>query len=220
MTSGASNSHGDSSDSCRTLRVLALHGSEGNSEEFATRLIPLQTGLSSSKIQLEITLLQAPFAKGGGYAWWTMPPGIRSYTAKEYQGFEESAQKLLEAWTDGYDLVLGHSQGAILLASMIALGRTPYTPPVGYILNGCGYCKPFEEQVKALSVKDVRCLFVIGSNDQITPPTIQEELRDAFETAGMQISTLNHPKGHGLPKENDVEAIQQMVDWILEKANS
>ena len=74
-----------------------------------------------------------------------MPPGIRSYTAKEYQGFEESAQKLLEAWTDGYDLVLGHSQGAILLASMIALGRTPYTPPVGYILNGCGYCKPFEE---------------------------------------------------------------------------
>ncbi|CAJ1936764.1 unnamed protein product [Cylindrotheca closterium] len=219
----------DNDSKTEILRVLALHGSEGNAEEFSERLIPLQNVLGvehdGTKIQMEITSLQAPFAKGGGYAWWTMPPGIRSYTAKEYEGFEESATRLLDQWNLGgddgkpFDLVLGHSQGAILLASMIALGRTPYSPSMGYILNGCGYCRPFEEQVKTLkpSTKDAltRCLFVIGANDQVTPPTIQEELRDAFQAAGLEVATLKHSKGHGLPKEKDTEAIQQMADWIL-----
>lgn len=220
---------GSENSGTRTIRVLALHGSEGNAEEFPERLIPLQTALASTANKLEITSLQAPFPKGGGYAWWTMPPGIRSYTATEYEGFEDSATTVLDQWNadDGdddsppFDLVLGHSQGAILLASLIALGRTPYTPSMGYILNGCGYCRPFEGQVNALKVTTTttapRCLFVIGANDQITPPNIQEELRDAFQAAGLEIATLKHPKGHGLPKEKDTEAIQQMVDWILEK---
>ncbi|KAL3928195.1 MAG: hypothetical protein SGBAC_012753 [Bacillariaceae sp.] len=217
------------------LRVLALHGSEGNATEFSERLIPLQTALlAAQNLQLDITSLQAPFPKGGGYAWWTMPPGIRSYTATEYEGFEESAKTVLDQWNGSqdysppFDLVLGHSQGAILLASLIALGRTPYTPSMGYILNGCGYCRPFEAQVNALKVTKAkttananatapRCLFVIGANDQITPPTIQEELRDAFQVAGLEIATLKHPKGHGLPKEKDTEAIQQLVDWITPK---
>ena len=117
------------------LKVLALHGSGGTAEEFPKRLEALSRALSfhtneKENLQLEITAVQAPFVKENGFSWWTMPPGVRSFNAKEYNGFEESATKVLKVWENGgFDVVLGHSQGAILVGALLALKRTPYHPP-------------------------------------------------------------------------------------------
>jgi predicted esterase len=207
----------------KTIRVLALHGSEETAEEFPSRLEPLKELLQQEPygVKLEITAVQAPFAKGDGFAWWTMPAGIRSYTADKYEGFETSASKVLDVWnSQQFDLVLGHSQGAILIASLIALGRTPYHPSNGYILNGCGYCNPFAAQVEALKITSEqqdpvpRCLFLIGVNDKVTPIPIQEFLRDGFEVAGLGVSTIQHPKGHGFPQDKD-HSMHLISEWIL-----
>lgn len=205
-----------------TIRVLALHGSEGDAQEFPLRLKPLEESLEEKHgVKLEITAVQAPFVKGSGYSWWTMLPGVRSFTADSYEGFETSASLVSDAMNSErppFDLVLGHSQGAILMASLIALGKTPYNPKNGYILNGCGFCNPFAAEVESLNVSEQdprpRCLFIIGVNDMVTPSDIQEKLRDGFQSAGLGVSTIQHPKGHGFPKDKD-HFMELIMEFIL-----
>ena len=231
----------------KKLKVLALHGSGGTAKEFPKRLDALNKALMSTStcnkaaVQLEITTVQGPFDKDDGYSWWTMPEGVRSFNAKEYTGFEESATKVLDVWeTENFDIVLGHSQGAILIASLIALKRTPYHPRQ-YIMNGCSFPNPYTQQLESLSsrtgtssvVADINnsnddddddndsssqsnVLFVLGKQDKITPNSSGEQVRDLLKKGGFTVSSCYHDGGHGFPEEdtND-EAMKQIVDWIL-----
>jgi predicted esterase len=207
----------------KTIRVLALHGSEGTAEAFPSRLDSLQTALADNDVELEITAVQAPFSKGNGYSWWNMPPGVRSFTATEYEGFDTSTRIVLEAWettSPPFDLVLGHSQGAILIAALLTLGRVPYHPAMGYVLNGVSFPNPYTAQVESLTIMDEavdapRVLFVMGVNDKITPNSTGEQLRDGFKKAGFPVSTIKHQGGHGFPGKRD-DTMSDIVDWILQ----
>ena len=210
-----------------TIRVLALHGSEGTAEEFPTRLQPLVDAFNENHdIQMDITCIEGPFSKGQGYAWWTMPPGVRSFTANEYEGFELSSNQVIDAWKAGggakdgkqpFDLMMGHSQGAIMISALLALNRQPYHPTMGYILNGVAVPNPFLKQLEALKISstdDPRILFLMGERDGINPNTKAEELRSALEKAGMSIHTIKHPGGHRVPT-NDREAVDKIIDWVI-----
>ena len=188
------------------------------------RLENLKQALKQTyNINLVIHAIQAPYEKGDGYSWWTMPPGVRSFTAEKYEGFETSQKKVLDVWTVGstteFDLVLGHSQGAILAASLITLGKAPYHPRKGYILNGCAYCNPYSSQVQSLKIEEgefvPRVLFIMGVNDKINPNSSGEELRDEFQRAGINCSTIQHPKGHGFPQDKD-HFMQLIAEWIAQ----
>ncbi len=124
-------------DTPRVVRVLALHGSEGTGPDFVERIKPLVDALLTQHVELRLTQITAPFEKGNGYAWWTMPPGVRSFTATEYGGFETSASLVVDTIEkEGpFDLIFGHSQGAILISALLALQRLPTHPSVGYILE-------------------------------------------------------------------------------------
>ena len=223
-----------------TIRVLALHGSEGNGEEFVTRLDALRRALASKSIDLEITTVDGPFPRGKGtsnylslllfakwahcffegFCWWNMPTGVRSYNAEEYEGFDTSASKVRSAWeSQSFDIVLGHSQGAILIAALIAIGEYPYHPSLGYVLNGAAYPNPYMPQLKALKVRcdeakpPPRVLCIIGQNDQITSSSIQIELRNHLERADLAVSTIEHPGGHSFPSTQD-EAIAAIANWV------
>lgn len=209
------------------LKVLALHGSGGTAEEFPNRLVALNKALSfhtreNEKLELEITSVQAPFVKENGFSWWTMPPGVRSFNAKEYTGFEESATKVLDIWeTGGFDVVLGHSQGAILVGALLALKRTPYHPPGGYIMNGVSFPNPYSQNLESLkddSDEDSsRILFLLGKRDKIAPNATGEKLRDLFGQGGFDVSSCYHEGGHGFPEEDvDDQSMKAIVDWILE----
>jgi len=207
----------------KVIRMLALHGSEGNAAEFPNRLEPLKSTLANEwKLQLEITAVEGPFPKGPGYSWWTMPPGVRSFTANEYGGFDTSASRVLAAWNDDppYDVCLGHSQGAIMLASLMALNRVPYHPRMGYIFNGVSFPNPFRQDVKKMNLQPSpggsnlpRVLFVMGTNDKVTPNETGEELRDGFQDAGVVVQTIKHSGGHAIPNGQD-QIIQAIAQWI------
>ena len=207
-----------------TIRVLALHGSEGNANDFTDRMEPLKSSLAKQGVDLVVTAIDAPFSKGSGLAWWTMPPGVRSFNAETYGGFEESATLVLDSLNNPeqqlkYDLILGHSQGAILLAAIVALGSPPYHPSKGYVLNGAAYPNPFMEQLKSLKIKSdertppPRVLCIIGQNDQITDASIQTQLRNCLQNAGLDVSTIEHPGGHSFPTRDD-DTMAAVTSWF------
>jgi predicted esterase len=221
-----------SSNAITPLKVLALHGSGGTAEEFPNRLVALNKALAFNKleVELEITAIQAPFVKENGFSWWTMPPGVRSFNAKEYTGFEESATKVLNVWENGgFDVVLGHSQGAILLGALLALKRTPYHPPGGYIMNGVSFPNPYSDELESLN-EDVptdddhddgngspRILFLLGKRDQIAPNATGEKLRNLLDKGGFEVSSCYHEGGHGFPEEDaSAETMKTIAEWILQ----
>jgi predicted esterase len=208
------------SDSPGVVRVLALHGSEGNGPDFVQRLEPLVESLSKQNLDLQLTAITAPFSKGNGFAWWTMPAGVRSFAAKEFEGFETSASLVLDAMEEQgpFDAVLGHSQGAILLSALLALGRISTHPPIGYILNGVAVPNPYRRELQSLKVQETvapRVLFVLGENDKINPIEIGEDVKASMIQAGLATSTCYHPGGHSVPV-NDENALQQISNWIID----
>lgn len=212
----------DDDNSPRVVRVLALHGSEGTGPDFVERIKPLVDALLTDNVDLRLTQITAPFEKGNGYAWWTMPPGVRSFTATEYGGFETSASLVLDTIEkEGpFDLILGHSQGAILISALLALKRLSTHPSVGYILNGVAMPNPFKEQLEALNVKDEspvppRVLFVLGENDKINALAIGETVKDAMKRAGLDVQVCYHLGGHSVPVQ-DPQAVKAISTWITE----
>jgi hypothetical protein len=91
--------------SCRTVRILCLHGKGGNGKRFVSKsLAPLrkllQNRLEQMNAEHEISFqwdfLTAPFEipsgkiineDGKGFSWWSMPPGVRSFNAVEVSSF-------------------------------------------------------------------------------------------------------------------------------------
>lgn len=217
-----------SCNSTTILKVLALHGSGGTAEEFPRRLVALNKALAfqsgdGDKLELQITTIQAPFVKEDGFSWWTMAPGVRSFNAKEYTGFEESATKVLNVWKNGgFDIVLGHSQGAVLIGALLALKRSPYHPPGGYIMNGVSFPNPYSEKLESLNEDadgnvSPRILFLLGKRDQIAPNPTGEKLRDLLEKGGYNTSSCYHDRGHGFPEESiGDKTMKTIAEWIMQ----
>ena len=208
------------SEASRTVQVLALHGSEGNGTHFIQQLEPLMDSLSRHHIELLFISITAPFAKGSGFAWWTMPPGVRSFAAKEFEGFETSASLVLDVMNEigPFDVVLGHSQGAIMIAALLALKRISVHPRMGYILNGVAMPNPYRKELESLKVEDSvapRVLFVFGENDKINPLEIGEEVKSYMVQAGFATSTCYHPGGHSVPV-NDENALQTISKFVID----
>jgi len=173
--------------------------------------------------------------------WWTLAPGARSFNAKEYGGFKESAQlvqnALLDAAANGkhYDFILGHSQGAILLSALITSRQwndlfstrtsedKKVKEPLGYILNGCAWPNPYTEQLESFRYqmeKDNTCntnapsvLFVIGSNDSINPPESAMRVRTALQKGDLDVDSCHHDGGHAVPVK-DAAALNEIMQWI------
>lgn len=128
-------------DQQKMLRVLALHGKEETGTTFRSTMNNWRDEiLLGHDVRMEIDTLDAPFEEGKGKAWWKTPEGVRSFEADDYEGFEESKEIVLEALNNAdepYDLVVGHSQGAMLAASLLAVEDLKH-PKVGYIFNGLG----------------------------------------------------------------------------------
>jgi len=194
-TSSAANTTTNSRS--ENIRILCLHGKYDNAEKFKTFLTPLREGLearSSSAVSktVQFDYLDAPFIIGqqqqqkqgkdtaiinpntsnsssSKREWWTLPPGVRSFEATEYGGFQQSADLVQNALLrENYDFILCHSQGSILMASLLCnpswidkvfdgsgscissssssnRDRALSKKPRGYILNGCAWPNPFGE---------------------------------------------------------------------------
>jgi predicted esterase len=239
------------------VRILCLHGKGNNGASFQSILEPLENDLNiklallPEKRKVEFTYLTAPFTMedeggtGTTMQGWTLPPGVRSFEAMEYGGFEESSKLVENAlFEKDYKFVLGHSQGAILLSALIScddwtnrifsFDRTKTEiareQPMGYVFNGNAWPNPYTEQVEAFTCKNVfassgrtrrapKALFVIGKRDNVNPPEGAERVREAFINGGIEVESCYHDGGHAVPV-NDAAAADKIVDWIVDLVNS
>lgn len=205
----------DCSDEPKTVRILALHGSGENHLGFVDRLAPIATALANHNTIIEWISMNGPIPNGDGYSWWTYEPGERSSTAKEYFGFQDSAAIVLGALEQSKpDMVLAHSQGAILVAALLSLNCIPDHPPLGYLLNGVAWPNPFSKQLETLRLDPApRVMFISGERDNINPIAGQERVQICLDAAGCDISVLKHAGGHS-PPTNDDQSLEAMVTWI------
>ena len=191
-------------------RVLGLHGSEGTGDSF-------RQVLAQWSNDWEIVTIDGPHEKGMGYAWWNMPPYVRSFNATEYDGYEASREAVLEAWTRP-DLVVGHSQGAILLTALLANEEIAQHPRLGYVLNGVAWPNPYTTQLEALqpasSLQQItRVLILVGDQDAINPPAQAQRVTAALRNAGYDVTVLSHPGGHGVPTREGPTK-DAILEWI------
>jgi len=219
-------------DTSTVIRMLALHGKGGSGDEFSSRLGNYHEILQNEfGTTLEVTSVDAPVSLDeGGFAWWSLAPGERSFTANVYEQFETSSdiiqtelirqpKSLKEPQQANFDVVYGHSQGAILIAALLALNRIPVHPKHGYILNGVAWPNPYAKELEALDFAQEdtpppRVLFITGGDDRINPPESQEKVKASLEMAGADVTQIQHPGGHNIPTERD-GILRQILDWIV-----
>jgi predicted esterase len=253
LSSIASNS-GDNDEKSKTvstenetiINVLCLHGKGNNGKSFQKILAPFEEQLrkkTSPPLNFQFDYLDAPFPmednKHDKLQWWTLPPGVRSFNAKEYKGFEQSSKLVEEALRHkDYHFILGHSQGAILLSALIAcdswtktvFGEKQKHHPIGYILNGCAWPNPYKNQLESYqysSSNDTNItvgnshkptiFFIIGEKDNVNPPEGAELVRNALMKGGLEAKSCYHAGGHAVPVK-DEKAVEEMVHWIAEQA--
>ena len=121
------------------------------------------------------------------------------------------------------DLVVAHSQGAILTTALLALRRLgdmerPH-PALGYVLNGVAWPNPMTNDLEALrlpqrkmslstSSQPPRVLMIVGRRDAMNPPEQATRVRDALTRAGFDVTFLQHDGGHAVP----VGSVSNAVD--------
>lgn len=238
-----------------SMRILCLHGKGGNGNQFVdSSLMPLRSLVEKrvANLDLECSVsfhwdeLTAPYeiipsgnGEDAGYSWWTMPPGVRSYNAQEYGGFEMSESMVLEKVFSPEpdtrrkaDIILGHSQGAILTAALLSIHKSLWEPsnsrPLGYILNGGAWPNPYQNSLMSITqqcpeTKDSlpRMLFIMGKNDNINPIESAMQVHDVFQKAEFNVSIVDHAGGHSVPRGRDddsVRALEEVADWIVDIA--
>ena len=140
------------------IKVLALHGKGGSGPAMARNLQPLVEATKADNWAWSFPSaphsLEAFTAQGNvkqttfktGTAWWQLPPGVRSFEASEFEGVEESLRALEKRWEEEgpFDVLVGHSQGAMLTAIVVAQalsgksGSSPLKPRCA-ILSGAAW---------------------------------------------------------------------------------
>lgn len=211
----AMDNEGDNKSHNKKFKILALHGKGSSSKEIEKALMPLYDNNYNNsnllKNNIEIDYLDAPHENG---QWWLLPPGKRSFTADTYIGFEES-DKLVTSISSDYDMLFGHSQGAILLVALLSLGKIK---PKTMVLNGVAWPNPYTNELENLKLHNdkMKILFITGRKDKINPPNTQERVKESLMEAGINnISTIYHNNGHSVPMINDDGARDDVIDWIV-----
>jgi predicted esterase len=218
--------------SSRTIRMLALHGSGGTGSSLMEKT--MQPWMSHMKEELEVVTVDGHVPMEEGFSWWKLGPGERSFTADQYEGFETSQSIFMKAlstietgtseMTSGiprnataFDIIFGHSQGAIFITALLALQQMPYHPRIGYILNGVAWPNPYSLELDSLSVPQPppRILVLSGERDFINPPTQAQRVVAALERAGCDVTVVTHPGGHAVPTQYDTPTWDAIHQWML-----
>ena len=231
MISSSNGEDANTKQNKATLKVLLLHGKGSSGQDFASRLNTYCDVLRDEQhgMELELVSIDGPISLGSeanndnsdGFAWWNMPPFVRSYNATEYEGFETSAKLVLDAIQNHgpFDIIYGHSQGAILTTALLALQRIAVHPKRGYILNGVAWPNPFSKEMESLQFSNSSAkpniLLITGLKDKINAPDTQEKVKDSLKKAGAQVSQIVHPAGHNVPMQKG-ETLLVIIAWMVQ----
>ncbi|CAK9071156.1 Esterase OVCA2 (Ovarian cancer-associated gene 2 protein homolog) [Durusdinium trenchii] len=167
-------------------RFLCFHGKGSSGALLRERLSPLTR-------EVDLVCVDAPHRLGDGYAWWHLPPGERSFTTPVFDGWAETVEYVRKVWAEQgpFDGMLGFSQGAILIAALVALGELRPGQPLAscrrLVLCGAALPGPFRSELADLRAKPchgISALHTIGRQDDINPP---EQAREVAAAVGGEI---------------------------------
>ncbi|CAK9072806.1 Esterase OVCA2 (Ovarian cancer-associated gene 2 protein homolog) [Durusdinium trenchii] len=167
-------------------RFLCFHGKGSSGALLRERLSPLAR-------EVDLVCVDAPHRLGDGYAWWHLPPGERSFTTPVFDGWAETVEYVRKVWAEQgpFDGMLGFSQGAILIAALVALGELRPGQPLAscrrLVLCGAALPGPFRSELADLRAKPchgISALHTIGRQDDINPP---EQAREVAAAVGGEI---------------------------------
>ena len=151
----------------------------------------------------------------------------------KYEGFDKSEALVMETifpteTTCNFDIILGHSQGAILTAALLSTQtrlRDMEHGPLGYILNGVAWPNPLSRSLLSLAQETPsaidqlpRIVFIMGMTDTINPIESAMQVLDSYKAARFDASIVYHEGGHSVPLGRDddsIRALNEVVDWII-----
>lgn len=213
------------------LNVLALHGKGGSAISFEQKLKPLITTFSSHNFHF----IDAPFIldsdrirlntenrqkkeidnKKIDRAWWVLPPDVRSFEAKHYEGVEKSLQLIEDSIKDKQiDILVGHSQGGIITSIVAArslLGISKDVTLKGCLISSPSWPLPFDNlllDLKKRKSDDNKMLTIhtIGKEDKVNPPEHSYRVADCFRSSSA-VHLIEHNEGHILPLDHQALSI-------------
>jgi predicted esterase len=230
----------DTMDTSKQFQILALHGSGGTGSSMIDTLqewnknMILDSGNTDednvTTLHMNITTVTAQNPMDNGYSWWKLGPGERSFNADSYQGFDASRELVLKTFenqSQPYDIIFGHSQGAILITALLALNVIPHHPRIGYILNGVAWPNPYslelesvqlqrnqQQSESSMNTEKIRVLMIVGDRDTINPPEQAYRVVAALEKAGCNVTVVSHPNGHSVPVQHGTPTWKSITQWI------
>ena len=197
-------------------RVVLLHGKGGAGAEFAASLAPLCRLLPGARWEApDAPLRLSPSSEErAAFAWWAAAGGGRSYEADAWAG-GDAALAAAAAACEGAQLVLGHSQGAMLLGVLLAQRRLGGVECA--ILSGAAWPRPYASSVEANVVERLHPT----RGKLYTGPAILHTLsrRDAVNpyAQGVQLAAalggdiMEHGGGHVVPVR---DLGGEIADWV------
>ncbi len=130
-----------------------------------------------------------------------------------------------DSTTSNFDIILGHSQGAILTAALLSKQERLRNSPRGYLLNGVAWPNPFSKSLLSLLAQETsatdplpKIAFVMGKADTINPIESAIQVYDSYLAARFDVSIVHHEGGHSVPLGTDddsIRALNEVVDWIF-----
>lgn len=106
--------------------------------------------------------------------------------------------------------------GTWVYGASMALGRRVLAsnPHVNIFHRGFVACDSYANGLEAMA--DITCplLFLLGDNDQMTPPRAAKSLIDQAKARGKQFSVVNVPMGHHQMSESPEETLQVLNKFL------
>ena len=189
-----------------------LHGMTGTSEKMqplADRLVPNGWNVICPQAEIE-------HPNRGGFAWWlraedpTLP--LDSESQKQV---EDSMQKVIREIPNGPVIIGGFSQGGAIASALLETDL--HERIIGLVLIGTKTVRPefLTESLPFLKSREV--VWMHGRKDHLVPLEVAIEHAEIYESAGWQVTRLEHEKGHmvNLNQLDELKnSIQRMADSI------
>ena len=106
--------------------------------------------------------------------------------------------------------------GTWVYGASMALGRRVLAsnPKVNIFHRGFVACDTYAGGLEAMSTLTCPVLFVLGANDQMTPPKAAKSLIDQAKASGKTYRVVNVPMGHHQMTESPEETLKAMKDFL------
>ena len=215
------------------MKILALHGKQQNGEIFRSRLgrLPqqIETGKKTSNGNNNnsciIDYVDAPFELSLNHGdsipmrtWYHR----RKDNTVDYDSLEKTLNYLELIWRskDGYDGIIGFSQGGMIAAIMTSLphrfpglqffiiGGAPDVACLDDTNTSGGGSSSSRYSMKSIHPIDVCSLHLVGLKDQVVAPSSSHALANRF----LDPRVIEHEMGHCIPTQ--AKYLSMMIDFI------